>query len=163
MPDFELLIKKGKYAEAAKALDSELAKKEDARLYYLRAIVSYKLKNYEYADEMLEHALFMKKEPEYLKLRALVLMETLEFEDALGVLKKLLERKKDAEAYFLAAVCLIFLGDQKSRDYMQLAYLADRGKTKALINEFYSNFFKGNRFISEKERKALEEKIKKIR
>lgn len=163
MYDYESLINQGKYAEAAKALDKELAKKERPHLYYLRAIVSYKLKNYDYANEMLEHALFMKKNPDYLKLKALVLMETLEFAEAFEVLKELIEQKKDAEAYFLAALCLIFLGDQKSRDYMQLAYLSDKLKTKALINEFYLNFFKNNHFIKEKEKKEIEDKIKKLK
>ncbi|MFA5077304.1 MAG: hypothetical protein WC488_02665, partial [Candidatus Micrarchaeia archaeon] len=79
MPDFELMIRNGKYREAAKALDAEMAKKEGDRLYYLRAIVSYKLKNYEYAMELVEHALFLKKEPDYLKLKGLMLMETLDF------------------------------------------------------------------------------------
>ncbi len=163
MTDYEALISKGKYADAAKALDSELAGKESDRLYYLRALVSYKLKNYEYAHEMLEHALFMKKDAEYLKLKALILMETLEFADAFGVLKEALSRKKDAEAYFLSAICLMFLDDERSRDYLQLAYISDKAKTKALVQEFYKVFFKNNRFVGEKEKRALEEKISLIK
>lgn len=163
MPDFEAMINKEEYAEAARLLDQDLAKKEDDRLYYLRAIVSYKLKNYDYAHEMLEHALFMKREPDYLKLKALALMETLEFADAFEVLKEVLAHKKDAEAYFLASVCLMFLDSPKSREYLQLAYLADRAKTKSLIRHFYEIFFRSSRFVSMKEKKALETKIAAIK
>ncbi len=155
MPDLEALVSKGNYQEAAKAIDAELAKKDDAHLYYLR--------NYEYAHEMLEHAIFVKKEPDCLKLKALILMETAEFADAFEVLKALLSRKKDAEAYFLSAMCLMLLDDMRSREYLQMAYLADKGRTKALIREFYNSFFKDNRFISEKERKALEDRIGAIK
>ncbi len=163
MPDFEALIGKGKYSEAAKLLDAALAKRENDRLYYLRAIVSYKLKNYEYAHEMLEHALFIKKEPDYLKLRALILMEMLEFAEALESLTQVLVHRKDAESYFLSSMCLMFLDDPKSREYLQLAYLADPAKTKALIREFYFSFFKNNRFLGAKEKKALEAKIEAIK
>ncbi|VVB98205.1 Tetratricopeptide repeat protein [uncultured archaeon] len=163
MPDFEALIGKGKYREAAKLLDAELAKKESDRLYYLRAIVSFRLKNYEYAHEMLEHALYMKKDPDYLKLKALILMETLEFAEALEMLKGVLDQRKDAESYFLSSMCLMFLDDPKSREYLQLAYLADPGKTKALIREFYGQFFRNNRYVSEKEKKALEARIAAIK
>ncbi|MDD5337407.1 MAG: hypothetical protein PHS02_02890 [Candidatus ainarchaeum sp.] len=163
MPDFEMLIRKGKYREAAKALDAEMAKKESDRLYYLRAIVSYKLKNYEYAMEMVEHALFLKKEPDYLKLKGLMLMETLDFGAAFEAFSQVIKMRKDAEAYFLSSVCLMFLDDARSKDYLQLAYLSDRARTKSLINEFYTDFFKNNRFIGEKEKRALEEKIKKVK
>jgi tetratricopeptide (TPR) repeat protein len=163
MPDYEAMIEKGKYREAAKLIDAELGKKESDRLYYLRAIVSYRLKNYEYAREMLEHALYLKKSPDYLKLKALISMETLEFAEALELLKQVLEQRKDAESYFLSSMCLMFLDDPKSREYLQLAYLADPGKTKALIKEFYSQFFRNNRHLSEKEKKALEAKIAAIK
>lgn len=163
MPDLETLIGKGNYSEAARLIDAELSKKESDRLYYLRSIVSYKLKNYEYAHEMLEHALYMKREPDYLKLKALIHMETLEFGDAFEALKEVLEQKKDAEAYFLSAICLMFLDNPRSKDYLQLAYLSDKSKTKALIREFYSNFFKPSRFVSEKDKSALEAKIAAIK
>lgn len=163
MPDFEAMISKGEYAEAARLLDQDLAKKEGDRLYYLRAVVSYKLKNYDYAHEMLEHALFMKKDPQYLKFKALVLMETLDFADALETLKEALHLTRDAEAYFLASVCLMFMDSPKSREYLQLAYLADRAKTKSLIRHFYEIFFRSNQFVSMKEKKALEAKIALIK
>lgn len=169
MVDFEILINNGKYSEAAKMLDEEIAKKKSDKLYYLRSIVSYKLKNYEYAREMLEHAIFMKKDPNYLKLKVLMLMETFEFAEAFETLKEVLVLKKDAETFFLSAICLMFLDDeqnseceQKSKEYLRSAYIMDRIKTKELIKKFYFNFFKNNRFINENDKKALEEKINQI-
>ncbi len=163
MPDYEKLIDDGRYMEAARLIDAELAKKEGDRLYYLRAIVSYKLRNYEYAHEMLEHALYMKKDPDYLKLKALILMETLDFGAAFEELKMVLEQRKDAECYFLSSMCLMFMDSPKSREYLQLAYLANPAKTKALVREFYTQFFSNNRNISGKERKALEARIAAIK
>ena len=163
MPDFELMIRNGKYREAAKALDAEMAKKEGDRLYYLRAIVSYKLKNYEYAMELVEHALFLKKEPDYLKLKGLMLMETLDFGAAFEMFSEVIQTRKDAEAYFLSSVCLMIMDDARSKDYLQLAYLSDRAKTKSMLNDFYADFFRNNRFIGEKEKRALEEKIRKVK
>ncbi|MEW6528415.1 MAG: hypothetical protein AB1391_00855 [Candidatus Micrarchaeota archaeon] len=171
MIDIETLINNGKYSEAAKILDENIAKNNNDRFYYLRSIVSYKLKNYEYACEMLEHALSLKKDSEYLKFYALIKMEILEFADALETLNNVLMLKKnDAEAYFLSAICLMFLDDKQNQEckkkyneYMKLAYINDPKKTKIMIKEFYLNFFKDNIFLSENDRKALEEKIKRIR
>lgn len=157
-----MLISKGQYSQAAKALDNAMAEKEEPHLYYLRAVVSYRLKNYEYAHEMVEHALFMKKEPDYMKLKALMLMETLDFEDALNILEKVVSIRNDAEAYFLGAVCMMFMDNPKSRDYLQLAYLADKKRTKEMIKEFYNKFFKNNKFLSENEKKGLAKKVLEI-
>lgn len=159
MVDFKTLINQKKYAEAGKMLDNALMKKESDELYYLRAIVSYKLKNYENAQLMLEHALSMKKEPEYLKFKAIIIMERLEFAEAFEILKELAAITKDAEMYFLSATCLMFLDDPKSKEYLQLAHAADPIKTKVLIKEFYNTFFKNNLFLSENEKKLLEERI----
>ncbi len=157
------LIRDEKYEEAAKAIDAELAKKEDARLYYLRAMVSHRLKNYEYAHEMLEHALYIRKDADYFKLKGVMLFEQLEFEESFEALKETLDRRKDAEAYFLSAICLMFLDDPKSKDYLQLAYLSDKAKTKVLISTFYDSFFRNNMFLGEKDKKALAAKIAAIK
>ena len=163
MESFELLISKGKYKEAAKALDAEIPKKEDPRMYYLRAIVSGKLGNYYYAHEMLEHALFLKRDPEYLKFKGMMLMETLDFSDAFEAFSEAISTRNDAEAYFLSAICLMFLNSPKSREYLQLAYLSDRKRAKELAKEFYERFFRKNRFVSEKDRKGLEAQIAAIK
>lgn len=163
MLEAETLILDGKYLEAAKFLDAEIAKKEDARPLYLRAIVSYRMKNYEYALEVLEHALFLKKQPDYLKLKAIIRMEMLDFPDAIDALEQSLSIKKDAETYFFLSICHMLLGNPKSREFLKLAYSLDKARTKSLINDFYDMFFRNNRFVSETDRKALEARITAIK
>lgn len=162
MKDLEVLIDKAKYREAAKKLDNALSKSKDSNLYYLRAVVSYKLKNYFYALEMLEHALFIRKDPEYLKLKAMVFIETSDFQKATEILNSIIPKKRDCETYFLLAVCFIFLNNPKSKEYLQLAYLTDKTKTKSLITDFYNGFFKNNRFLDDREKKLIEQKISAI-
>ncbi len=159
MPDYPALIAQGKYEEAAKSLDSALGKSEDPQLYYYRALVSHKLRNYEYAYEMLEHALLMRKDPDYLKLKGIMLLENFAFPEALTYLQASLELRKDAECFFLAAVCLMFMDDWRSKEYLARAYNQDKARTKLLVSGFYDKFFRNNRFIGERERRALEERI----
>ncbi len=159
MADYENLLARGKYAEAGKLMDAELGKGGNDRLFYLRAVVSYKLRSYDHALEMLERALMSKRDPDYLKVKALVLMETLDYKSAFECLEESLKLKDDAESHFLAFMCLMFLDDPGSRKHLRLAYSLDKAKTSSLLKDFYSAFFKNNAFLSESEKKALEAKL----
>jgi len=157
------LVERKKYEEAAVLLDEVLAKEKSPELYYLRGIISMRLKNYEYAIECLERALADGGDKrEILRAMASAYIEQGKFLQAKEHLEQM--DKKDVDAYFLLAISSIFLNDPISaKEYMNLAYLKDRERTKELLEHFYSVFIRPNPELTEKEKEFLWEKIKSIR
>ncbi|MGB9719031.1 MAG: tetratricopeptide repeat protein [Candidatus Anstonellales archaeon] len=157
------LVEKKKYGEAATLLDEVLIKQKTPELYYLRGIISMRLKNYDYAIECLEKAMADGGDKkEIFRAMASAYIEQGKFLQAKEHLEQI--DKKDVDAYFLLAISSIFLNDPISaKEYMNLAYLKDRERTKELLEHFYSIFIRPNPELTEKEKEFLWEKIRSIR
>lgn len=157
------LVEKKKYEEAATLLDKILPKQKTPELYYLRGIISMRLKNYDYAIECLERAMVEGGDKkEILRAMASAYIEQGKFLQAKEHLEQI--DKKDVDAYFLLAISSIFLNDPISaKEYMNLAYLRNRERTKELLEHFYSVFIRPNPELGEKEKEFLWKKIESIK
>lgn len=157
------LVEKKRYEEAAILLDEVLAKQKAPELYYLRGIISIRLKNYEYAIECLERAMADGGDKkEILRAMASAYMEQGKFLQAKEHLEEM--DKKDVDAYFLLSISSIFLNDPiTAKEYMNLAYLKDRERTKELLEHFYHVFIRPNPELTEKEKEFLWNKIKSVK
>lgn len=158
------LISQGKLRDASIFLDSSIAKTpENDDLWYLRAIVSLKLNNYDNAHECLEHAISIKTRAEYFKLIGMAYLEMFEIDHSLEAFLRAIELdKKDAENYIYVAICLIMLDDPKSKEFVEKAYVRDKAKTKKMLKEFYSSFFATDFSITSGIKKEIEKKIDSI-
>lgn len=158
------LVSEGRLREAGTLLDEELSKSpNNDDLWYMRGIISLKLSNYENAHECFEHALSLKKTARYYKVIGMAHLEMFEIEDAVEAFSHAIELdKKDPETYFFIALCLIFLDDPRSKEYMEKAYLRDKKKTKALLKGFYESFFARDPQLKTKIKKEIEARINSI-
>ncbi len=158
------LISQGKLREASIFLDHSISKTHDNDdLWYLRAIVSLKLNNYDNAHECLEHAISIKTRAEYFKLIGMAHLEMFEVDHALEAFLKAAELdKKDAENYVYVAICLMLLDDPKSKEFVEKAYTRDKAKTKKMLKEFYSGFLASDVSISQGIKTEIEKKIDSI-
>jgi len=158
------LISTGKLRDAATLLDKELTKtKQNDDIWYLRGIVSLKLNNYEAAHECFERALSIRAKPEYHKVIGMAHLEMFEFKQAVDSFLKASELdKKDAENYVYLGICLVFLDDPRSKEFMEKAYLRDKKKTKEMLVSFYNHFFAKDPSIKEGVKKDLKKRIDSI-
>lgn len=158
------LLNAERYREAANVLNLLIGKnKGNDELWYLRGLVSLKLKNYENAQECFERALWLSKKAAYHKIRGMAYMETYELEAAIGEFESAsLLDGRDAGIFFYIAVCHMFLNNPLGRDYLEKAYALNKKKTKELAGKFYMVFFNGNPLLSPKIRKELGWKIERI-
>ncbi|HLD59592.1 MAG TPA: hypothetical protein VI912_01250 [Candidatus Bilamarchaeaceae archaeon] len=153
------LLKNRNYLEAAELIENSLKKNENDELWYLRGIISLKLKSYDYAHECFETAYWINKKPEYLKTDGMAYMEMLEVEEAIEKFKEANEIKEDAEHYFFIAVCYMFLNDDKSKEFLKKAYEMNKDKTVRLLKDFFNSFFRDNPEVGQKTKEMIEEKI----
>lgn len=167
MPEYTIekarnLLNSEKFKDAAAALDTLLGRnRNNGELWYLRSLVSLKLKNYENAHECLERALWISKRAEYYKINGMAYMETYEFELAIEQFENAaLLNKKDAGVFFYIAICHLFLNNPLGREYLEKAYILNKKKTGELIIKFYSMFFRGNAMLNQRIKKELEINIK---
>ena len=158
------LIVKHDYIGAARLLDRLLGKDRDSdALWYLRGLVSLRLKHYDAAAEALEHALWIRKRPEYWRMKGFAHMEACEFEYAIKSFSHALRMEgNDATTCALIAFCYMFLNNPNSKHYLQRAYLLDKKKTKGLLLEFYDIFFKPDHRLSDKAKSLLQKKLEGI-
>ena len=159
------LLGSSKLKEAGKAIDSLLGKdKNNDELWYLRGIVSLRLKNYDNAHECFEQATWINKKSLYFKMMGLAHMEMYEFDDAVEDFEHALSlQKKDASLNFYLSVCYLFLNDLRGKKQLQVAYSIDKKKTKRLAEDFYTIFFKSERTLNEKIKQEIERTISSIK
>lgn len=158
------LLNQKRYVDAARLLDRLIAiERKNDSVWYLRGLVSLKLRNYEGAEEAFEHALWVRQRPEYWRMMGVAYMESGRFENAVPSFQRSLRLdRKDVATHVFLALCYMFLNNPTSRDYIQRAYLLNRKKTKELLRNFYSLFFKPNHHLTGNVKKALEEKLERI-
>lgn len=146
-------------------LDSSISKTpENDDLWYLRAIVSLKLNNYDNAHECLEQAVSLKTKADYFKLIGMAHLEMFEVDHAMEAFMRAIELdKKDAENYLYSAICLMLLDDPKSKEFVEKAYMRDKTKTKKMLKEFYASFLASDLSLSQGIKKEIEKKIESIK
>ncbi len=158
------LLENSHYNSAGALLDRLLRKeKENSELWYLRGLVSMRLKNYDAAHECFNRALFISRKPHYHKIKAMSHLEVFQVESALEhFLASHSLSPKDATVCFFIFVCYLLLDNPKAKDYVEKAYLLDRKKTKLLLQSFYSVFLKSDKSINPKLLKDLETRMSRI-
>lgn len=162
--DAKALITKEKYREAGRLLDRLIRKKETSDLWYLRGLVSLKLRSYDAAIEAFERAIMINKRPLYLRMRGVAKMELFELEEALADFEEALRRDpSDLLSNFYAAICHMFLDNPESARYLRRAYALDKKKTKKLLSNFYIMFFRKDPLVDNAIKENLKRRIDKIK
>lgn len=159
------LISSGKYKEAGKILDNVLAKnKEDDDVWYLRGIVSLKLRSYEYAHECFEHALWIAKRAKYYKIVGMAHIELFEINAAIENFERALRLdKKDPELYFFIAVCFLLTGDPGTEHYLKTAWKLNKRRTKELLKNFYDTLIRPDYATNQRVKEEIEKELERLK
>jgi len=159
------LLAVGKYREAARVLDGLLRRnQENSELWYLRGLVSLKLKSYDNALECFERALALGKKSRYHQIKGMAHFEIFELDEAeQEFLKALALEPDDATTNFFLAMCYLFQDDPRSERYIAKAYKLNGRKTKQLLMNFYTFFLKRDPRVREAQKKNVEERIRKLK
>jgi tetratricopeptide (TPR) repeat protein len=163
MEEAQKLLDKGRYEEAGKLLDSRLTKEQDdPELWYLRGLVSLKMKNYDGAQEFIGRALDLEKRAKYYSTKGMAHLEIFELDEAIEAFKQALELEQDATSNFFIAICYMFKDSPLAREYLGRAKSINSKKTKQLLKNFYTLFLKNDPTMTEAQKKRIEEKIEKL-
>ncbi|MDD5171439.1 MAG: tetratricopeptide repeat protein [Candidatus ainarchaeum sp.] len=159
------LLAKQRYREAADLLDRLLPRDSDNdELWYLRGMVSLKLKNYDAAQECFERALLLGKKSRYYQIKGMAHFEVFEMEEAAeAFLNALALEPNDATSNFFLAMCYLFLDDPRSDAHIKRAHEINSKKTKQLLLNFYTLFLKDDPRTSVAQRNAIEAQIKSLK
>ncbi len=158
------LIAAEKYREAGRALDRLLMERDDDELWYLRGLVSLKLKSYDEALECFERALALKKAPLYYRMKGVARLERFELERALDDFGAALRMdSSDLLSNFYVAVCYMFLDDPRSAVFLKRAFALDKERTRSMLKNFYVMFFKKDPLLSKALKEDLERRIDRIK
>ncbi len=153
------LMEKGAYKEAAHSLDVQLRNlRNDDYLWYLRGLVSLRLKNYEFAHECFLRAIAIDPKPVYHKMNGLAHLEQFELDEASEFLLKA-QDGSDVGAYVFLAISYILSDTPGSGDLIKKAYSINKPKTVQILSTFYHTFFKNNPFVNDASKEAIERKL----
>jgi len=157
-------LTKRKYREAGEILDKLLlSNKDNDELWYLRGVLSLKLKNYKRAQECLDRAIFIKKKAEYHKMKGMGYFEIYDLERALeSFLESVALEPSDAVSHFFIGISYMMLDDERAADYIRKARQADAKKTKQLLSNFYTLFIERDPRVSDAQKKRIAERIKTL-
>ncbi len=158
------LLAQQKYREAARVLDGLLSSdNENGELWYLRAAVSLKMKNYAAVQEYLERALFTGKKVKYYQMKGMAHFEIFELEPAIESFQEALALEPaDVTSNFFIAICYMLLDDPRSADYIKRARKINSKKTRQLLLNFYTLFLKDDPYISDALKKRIMKRIKTL-
>jgi len=159
------LLAAGKYREAARVLDRLIRTNgEKDELWYLRGLVSLKLKSYDNALECFERALMLGRKSRYHQIKGMAHFEIYEIDEAEEeFLNALALDPNDATTNFFLAICYLFQDDPRSEDYIRKAYGLNGKRTKQLLMNFYTLFLKNDPKILETQKKRVEQRIRQIK
>jgi len=162
--DAKDLISKKRFREAGALLDKMLRTKESDTLWYLRGLVSLKMRSYDSAIEAFEKASMLRKRSLYFRMKGISRMELFELEDALEDFEAALALDpNDHLSNFYSAICCMFLDDPDSAKYLRRAYQLNREKTKLLLNNFYIMFFRKDPLVSNAIKEDIKRRIDRIK
>jgi tetratricopeptide (TPR) repeat protein len=158
------LLSQQKYREAADILDRMLLSDgESDELWYLRGMVSLKMKNYDAAQECFERALVLGRKSRYYQIKGMAHFELFEMEEAAGAFRDALALEDGPTSNFFLAMCYMFLDDPRSDEHMRRAYQLDKRKSSQLLLNFYTIFLKDDPRVPPQVRKRIEDRIKSLR
>jgi tetratricopeptide (TPR) repeat protein len=155
------LIVQQRYREAAGALDRMLAADSGRdELWYLRGIVSLKMKNYDAALECFERALMLGRRSRYYQIKGMAHFELFEMDRAVEAFGEALAiEPRDATTNFFLAICYMFLDDPRSDEHIRRARELDSRRTRQLLLNFYTLFMKDDPRVGAAVKKRIEERM----
>lgn len=132
--EIKKLINEKKLKEANKVLLEQLKEnKDDHELWFLKAVCSTMLENYEEAAHCFLEALFLNPCDDYKKGLGVCLLHTRNYEDALREFLSV----SDTECTMYAGVCAMFMGDEElAEKCFKKAFDIDKNKAKSFIETF---------------------------
>jgi tetratricopeptide (TPR) repeat protein len=156
------LLRELKFKEAAATLDRLLLSEPDNdELWYLRGVISLKMRNYDAAQDCFERALLLGRQSRYYQIKGMAHFELFEIEKAAEAFNEALQiEPDDPTTNFFLALCYLFLDDPRSDAHIRKARELDGKKTRQLLLNFYSLFLKEDPRISDAQRKKIEERMK---
>ncbi len=157
------LLEKGDYKQAAEAIDELLrAKKDDDRLWYMRAVAAIKLKSYDSAQECLLQAIILKDRPEYRRLKGMAYLEIFELENAIEEFKKAIKLKPaDAGTHFFLFLAYAMMDDPRAADHLRQALKLDPKAARELLENTYSIFVENDPHLSAAQKNKISQLMKK--
>jgi len=159
------LLAKQRYMEAADMLDRLLPRNPDNdELWYLRGIVSLKLKSYDAAQECFERALLLGRKSKYYQIKGMAHFEVFEMDEAVwAFMNALTLEPDDPTTNFFLAICYLFLDDPRSDEHIRRAYALNSKKTRQLLLNFYTFFLKDDPRVGDAQRRAIEAQIRGLK
>jgi tetratricopeptide (TPR) repeat protein len=159
------LLAQQRYRDAGRVLDGMLRQsRDDDELWYLRGIISLKLKGYDSAQEYFERALFIRKKPDYFRMKGMAHFEIFELDDAVDAFTDALAMQpREAETEFFIAICYMLMDDPRSDRHLKRARQLDPRRTNQLLSNFYSFFIEKDPRIGDAQKKSLAQKIKSLK
>ena len=159
------LLSQQKYKEAALMLDRIMPdNKNKDEFWYLRGVVSLKLRNYDAAQESFDRALMLERKSKYYQIKGMAHFEVFEIDEAVEAFLNALEiEPKNATTNFFLSISYLFLDDPRSEKYIQRAYDADNKKTKQLLLNFYTLFLKNDMGMSATQKDKIESRIHEMK
>jgi len=159
------LLSQQKYKEAAESIDRLLASNPQMdELWYLRGMVSLKLKNYDAAQECFERALLLGKKSRYYQIKGMAHFELFELDDAVAAFTDALALEPDdATTNLFLAICYLFLDDPRSDAHAKKAYALDPKKTRQLLLNFYTLFLRADPKVPQAQKRKIEERIRDMK
>ncbi|MFH0884175.1 MAG: tetratricopeptide repeat protein [Candidatus Micrarchaeota archaeon] len=160
-----MLLRELKFKEAAAVLDRLiLGDSGNDELWYLRGVISLKMRNYDAAQDCFERALLLGRQSRYYQIKGMAHFELFEIEKAVEAFIEALEiEPDDPTTNFFLAICYLFLDDPRSDVHIRKARDLDGKKTKQLLLNFYSLFLKEDPRISDAQKRKIEERMKGLR
>ncbi len=156
------LIAQGHYREAKDIVDDLIRQKEDDELYYLRGIISLKMKNYDSAQEYFERALTISNKAIYHRTIAMAYFELFDIENAIDAFKESLKLDpQDHTSNFFLALSYMLIDNPTSTEFLKRAYAINPKKTQTLLYRFYDLFVKKDPAISDAQKKKIMQSIEK--
>jgi tetratricopeptide (TPR) repeat protein len=165
LEEAKAMLGQQRYQEAAAVLDRMLmANPGKDELWYMRGVVSLKMRSYDAAQDCFERALMLGRKSKYYQIKGMAHFELFEMEEAVEAFKDALKiEPEDPTTNFFLAVCYLFLDDPRADLHIKKAHMQDGRKTRQLLLNFYTLFLKDDPRINEVQRKRIEEKLKAIK
>lgn len=158
------LLAQQRYKDAGRLLDDMLRQDGGSdELWYLRGVVSLKLRGYDSAQECFERALFIRKKAGDYRMKGMAHFEIFELEEAMeAFLSALAMDPKDVESEFFAAICCMLMDDPRSALHLERAGKLDARRTAQLLSNFYSFFIEKDPRAGEAQKRAVSQRLRSM-
>lgn len=165
LEEAKALLGSQRYREAAQALDRLLmAHPGNDELWYMRGVVSLKMRSYDAAQDCFSRALMLGRRSRYYQIKGMAHFELFEMEDAVEAFREALYMEPDdPTTNFFLALCYLFLDDPRADEHIRKAHAQDGRKTRQLLMNFYTLFLKGDPRINEMQKKRIDDRLRELK